>query len=183
VPRVFLGGVDVHPVGEDHNLDPIASGITKVASGSFVSGMADALKETRSSAPHWHRSFLDGTVIPDARTFAVLIEVGEIVVGVAFIAAAVTWLAGGRRLSDGYRTVILVVTMLAALGATFMALNFHLANGANHPWLIPREGFDETIDLDAFLVLIQAVLFFFCCYLLAKSRHQRVAAPLSGPSS
>jgi hypothetical protein len=145
--------------------------------------MADALKETRSSAPHWYRSFLDGTVIPDARTFAVLIEVGEIVVGVAFIAAAVTWLAGGRRLSDGYRTVILVVTMLAALGATFMALNFHLANGANHPWLIPREGFDETIDLDAFLVLIQAVLFFFCCYLLAKSRHQRVAAPLSGPSS
>jgi thiosulfate dehydrogenase [quinone] large subunit len=111
----------------------LASGITKVASGTFVSGMADALKDKSKSAPHWYKSFLDGTVIPNARMFAVLIEVGELIVGVAFIVAAIVWLARWSRPSDRLRMSILVATMLAALGATFMALNFHLASGGNHP--------------------------------------------------
>lgn len=72
-------------------------------------------------------------------------------------------------LSEGLWAAILVVTMLAALGATFMAINFHLASGANHPWLIPKEGFDETIDVDAVLVMFQIVLFTFSGYLLLRT--------------
>jgi hypothetical protein len=69
--------------------------------------------------------------------------------------------------------------MLAALGASFMALNFHLARGGNHPWLIPADGMDETIDVDTVLVLMQTTLFAFAGYVLLRIRSemQVVAAP------
>jgi membrane-bound ClpP family serine protease len=70
-------------------------------------------------------------------------------------------------------SAILVVTMLAALGATLLAVNFHLASGANHPWLIPKEGFDETIDVDTVLIMFQIALIAFSGYLLLKMRRER----------
>src|SRR6266567_776927 len=82
----------------------LASGITKVASGTFVSGMAADLKDKSAGAAHWYRSFLNGTIIPNAHAFAVLIEVGEVIVGVGFIAAAIVWLTRWSRLSDRWRT-------------------------------------------------------------------------------
>ena len=48
--------------------------------------------------------------------------------------------------------------MLASHGGIFMAVNFHLANGAPHPWLIPTDGIDEGIDLDSLLPAMQLVL-------------------------
>lgn len=50
------------------------------------------------------------------------------------------------------------MTALASLGGIFMAVNFHLANGAPHPWLIPKDGFDEGVDLDSLLPAVQLVL-------------------------
>jgi thiosulfate dehydrogenase [quinone] large subunit len=157
----------------------LASGITKIASGNFVSGMAADLKTTADSAPHFYKDFLTGTVIPNARTFAVLIEIGELLVGIALIAGSIVWLARWSRLSDPARMGVLGALMLAALGGIFMAVNFHLAAGGNHPWLIPKEGFDETMDLDAMLVLVQGAYLVFCGYLLVKIRreHQTTAVP------
>jgi thiosulfate dehydrogenase (quinone) large subunit len=160
----------------------LTSGITKVASGDFVSGLGADLKEESGDAAHWYKSFLDGTVIPHARTFAVLIEVGEIAVGAAFIVAAIVWLARWSQLSERARAAILAATMLAALGATFMAINFHLASGANHPWLIPKDGFDEAIDVDAVLVMFQIALFIFSGYLLLRSRRRGYPGPPAGAS-
>jgi uncharacterized membrane protein YphA (DoxX/SURF4 family) len=154
----------------------LASGTTKVASGTFVSGLAGDLKSTSDSAPGFYKDFLHGTVIPNARAFAVLIEIGEVFVGLAFIAGAIVWLTRWARLSDRYRVSLLGVTMLAALAGTFMAINFHLANGGNHPWLIPADGFNETIDVDAVLVFMQAAYFVFCGYLLLKIRTEQKAA-------
>lgn len=154
----------------------LASGITKIASGTFVSGMAADLKDKSAGAAHWYRSFLNGTIIPNAHAFAVLIEVGEIVVGVGFMAAAIVWLTRWSTLSDRWRTTILTTVMLSALGATFMAINFHLANGGNHPWLIPADGFDETIDVDTVLTFIQMAFFVFSGYLLLKIRRQHVTS-------
>ncbi len=162
----------------------LTSGITKVASGDFASGLSADLKEQSSDAAHWYRSFLDGTIIPHGSLFGVLIEVGEIIVGVAFIVAAVIWLARWSRLSDRWRMTILIVTMLAALGATSMAINFHLASGANHPWLIPKEGFDETIDVDTVLIMFQLALVIFSGSVLLKIRgRQRLASASSEPSN
>jgi thiosulfate dehydrogenase (quinone) large subunit len=155
----------------------LASGITKIASGTFVSGLAADLKDGAGSAPHFYKSFLNGTIIPNARAFAVLIEVGEIIVGVGFMVASIVWLARWSRLSDRWRMVILGTVMLSALGATLMAINFHLANGGNHPWLIPADGFDETIDVDSVLAFIQGAFFFFSGYLLLKIRRQHQVSP------
>lgn len=64
-----------------------------------------------------------------------------------------------------------------SVGATFMALNFHLANGGNHPWLIPKDGFNETIDVDAMLVMMQIAFFIFSGYLLLRIRREHKRAP------
>ena len=134
------------------------SGLTKIVRGGFPGGLADDLTEKSEGAPGWYRSFLDGSVIPNASTFGYLIEIGELLVGLALIVAAIVWLARWERLSDGGRIAILAATVLASLGGIFMAINFHLANGAAHPWLIPKDGFDEGVDLDSLLPAVQLVL-------------------------
>ena len=63
-----------------------------------------------------------------------------------------------ERLSYGGRLTVLATTALAAFGGIFMAVNFHVANGAPHPWLVPKSGFDEGVDLDSLLPLVQLVL-------------------------
>lgn len=154
----------------------LASGITKVASGTFVSGLAGELHDKSRETAGWYRSFLDSSIIPNAHTFGVLIEIGEIAVGLTFILAAVVWLTRWARLSDRLRVSLLSAIMAAALAATFMAINFHLANGGNHPWLIPKDGFDETVDVDSVLAMIQLSFTVFCGYLIAKIRHQHRVA-------
>ncbi len=134
------------------------SGLTKVVRGGFPSGLADELREKSEGAAGWYKSFLDGSVIPNASAFGYLIEISELLVGVALIVAAIVWLARWQRLGDGGRFALLGTTIAASLAAIFMAVNFHLANGAPHPWLIPKDGFDEGIDLDSLLPAVQLVL-------------------------
>ena len=133
------------------------SGLTKMYRGGFPSGLAKELTEKSEGAPGWYKSFLDGSIIPNATVFGYLIEIGELLIGIALIVAAVVWLSRWERLPDGGKAIVLAATALASLGAIFMAVNFHLANGASHPWLIPSDGFDEGIDLDSLLPAIQLV--------------------------
>jgi hypothetical protein len=65
--------------------------------------------------------------------------------GVALIAAAVIWMLRWPRLSVSWQTGVLLVTAVASLVGIFMNVNFHLANGGTHPWLIPPSGFDEGL--------------------------------------
>lgn len=134
------------------------SGLTKIVRGGFPAGLAKELTEKSEGAPGWYRSFLDGSIIPNASAFGYLIEIGELVVGLALVAAALVWLTRWERLPDSGRVAVLATTVLASLGAIFMAVNFHLANGAPHPWLIPKSGFDEGVDLDSLLPALQLVL-------------------------
>ncbi len=136
----------------------LMSGLTKIVRGGFPSGLAAELREKSEGASGWYKSFLDGSVIPHASTFGYLIEIGELMVGLALVAAALVWLLRWDRLPNSGRVTVLVATALASLAAIFMAVNFHLANGAPHPWLIPKDGFDEGIDLDSLLPAVQLVL-------------------------
>ena len=150
------------------------SGLTKIYRGGFPSGLAKELTEKSLGAPGWYKSFLDGSIIPNATAFGYLIEIGELLIGAALIAAALVWLFRWERLPQSGQAAILLVTALASLGAVFMAVNFHLANGASHPWLIPTSGFDEGIDLDSLLPAIQLV---FAGVSLRLLRSLRRAAP------
>jgi thiosulfate dehydrogenase (quinone) large subunit len=136
----------------------LVSGLAKIVRGGFPGGLAKELTEKSEGAPGWYRSFLDGSIIPNASAFGYLIEIGELVVGVALIGAGLIWLFRWERLPDIGRIAVLATTVIASLAAIFMAVNFHLANGAPHPWLIPQSGFDEGVDLDSLLPAVQLVL-------------------------
>ena len=134
------------------------SGLTKIVRGGFPSGLASDLADRVKGADGWYRSFIDGSIIPHAVVFGYLIEIGELLVGVGLIAAALVWLTRWQQLPGLGCQAVLVTTILASLAGIFMAVNFHLANGGTHPWLMPKSGFDESVDLDSLLPMIQLVL-------------------------
>ncbi len=158
------------------------SGLTKVVDGGFPSGLAKELRGDAAGDSHWYASFLRGSVIPNATAFGYLIEIGELLIGIGLIAAAAVWLFRWDRLPDRGRVAILAVTALSALGGIAMAINFHLAAGAPHPWLIPKSGFDESVDLDSLLPMLQLVLIGvsagLLCALRRKPRASTVLAPV-----
>jgi hypothetical protein len=81
------------------------SGLTKFVHGGFPSGLANELREKSADAPNWYRSFLDGLIIPYASAFGYLIEIGELLVGLALIVAALVWPVADpqERLRRGHR--------------------------------------------------------------------------------
>lgn len=149
----------------------LMSGLTKVVRGGFPSGLADELTDKSKGAAGWYTDFLDSTVIPNAKLFAYLIMVGEMLIGVVLIAAAAAWLWRWERLNHGGRLAVLAGTALASIAAIFMNVNFHVANGSSHPWLIPADGFDEGVDMDSLLPLLEIVLLVVSATLLRRLRR------------
>ena len=136
----------------------LISGVAKFVRGGFPSGLADELLEKSEGVPAWYSSLMQSAFIPNAVAFGYLIEITEVLAGVALIAGPLIWLFAWERTSDRVRYAVLFLTAAAAIGATFLAINLHLANGASHPWLIPGDAFDEGIDLDSVLPAIQIVI-------------------------
>ena len=147
------------------------SGLTKIVRGDFPSGLADELTEKSDEVAGWYRTFLDETVIPSGSVFGYLIETGELVIGVVLLVAGLVWLLRWERLTSAGRKAVLFATMLAAFGGIFMNVNFHLANGSAHPWLIPMDGFDEGVDLDSLMPAIELVLIGVSAGLLVSLRQ------------
>lgn len=154
----------------------LMSGLTKVVRGGFPSGLADELQEKSEGAASWYSSFLDSVVIPNGSLFGVLIIVGELAVGVALIAAAALWAFRWEKLGSQGRTALLAATITAGIGGILMNLNFHLANGSAHPWLIPGDGFDEGVDLDSFMPAVQLVLVIVAASVWRTMRQRTLAA-------
>ena len=134
------------------------SGLTKIVRGGFPSGLAAELRDKSAGAPSWYRSFLDGSVIPHGITWGYAIEITELAIGVALIATAAIWFFRWEALRDSGRRMVLLAVAASAVAGILMNVNFHLANGAPHPWLIPKSGFDEGVDLDSLMPFIQLVL-------------------------
>ena len=153
----------------------LMSGLTKVIKGGFPSGLEDELIEKSEGAGGWYRSFLDGTVIPNAEIFGWLIMLGEFVVGAALIGAAIVWFLRWERLRYRGKVTLLTITALASFAAILMNLNFHLANGSAHPWLIPDDGFDEGVDLDSIMPLLQLVLMAVSAKLFLALRREKLS--------
>ena len=134
------------------------SGLTKIVRGGFPAGLAGELRDKSQGAAGWYKSFLDGAVIPHGSAWGYAIELGELAIGLALVAAALVWLFRWEQTSARGRSYVFLTIALASLGAVFMAVNFHLANGAPHPWLIPKDGFDEGVDLDSLLPVMQLII-------------------------
>jgi len=136
----------------------LVSGVAKLVRGGFPSGLADELLTKSVGAPAWYGSLMKSAFIPYAEVFGYLIEITEVLAGVALLVGPFIWLCRWDRVSDRTRATVLFFTAVAAVGGTLLAINFHLANGGSHPWLIPESGFDEGIDLDSVLPAIQIVI-------------------------
>lgn len=172
--RLALKGFIV--VGAFIGYEWFMSGLTKIVRGGFPSGLAAELRDKSKGTVGWYKSFLDGTVIPNGRAFGVLIEFGELAIGVALIGAAIALLFRWQRLSYREELTVWAAIALAALGAIFMNVNFHLANASPHPWLIPKDGFDEGVDMDSLLPLIEIVFLVVSTKLLVALRRAHAAA-------
>ena len=136
----------------------LVSGVTKLWRGGFATGLAGELRDKSKGVPGWYKGFLNDVVIPHGWAVGWIVLVAEILVGLGLMAGAIVWLTRWSRLSVTARQVLVVVVTIAAVGAIAMNVAFHLANGAPHPWLIPKEGFDEGVDLDSLMPLVEAVL-------------------------
>lgn len=148
----------------------LMSGAAKLVRGGFASGLEDELREKSAGVAGWYQSFIDSVVLPNARLFGYLIEVAELMVGATLLLVAIVWIWRGDRLSTRARRPLLIAILVAASSAVVMNANFHFANGSAHPWLIPEDGFDEGVDLDSLMPLIEIVLIVFAARLLALSR-------------
>ena len=136
----------------------LVSGVTKLWRGGFATGLAGELRDKSKGVPAWYKGFLNNVVIPHGWAVGWIILVAEILVGVGLMAGAIVWLTRWSRMSVTARQTLVAFVTVAAIGAIVMNVSFHLANGAPHPWLIPKEGFDEGVDLDSLMPLVETVL-------------------------
>ncbi|MEP6987490.1 MAG: hypothetical protein ABI970_17935, partial [Chloroflexota bacterium] len=156
------------------------SGLVKVVRGDFPSGLAAELTEKMQGAVAWYANFLNAVVIPNGSVFGYVIMISELLAGVALIGGALLWLFRWGRLPLNVRKLVLLVIIIAGLGSIFLLINLHLANGSAHPWVLPKSGFDEGVDLDSLLPAVQAVIVGVSVIYLARLRRvQALAAPAS----
>jgi hypothetical protein len=153
------------------------SGLVKIIRGDFPSGLALEIAKKLPETAAWYRRFLESAVVPNAATFGYAIEIAEILAGVVLIVGPVIWLVGWARISDRMRRAILFFAAVAAIGGAFLAINLHLFNAASHPWLIPKSGFDEGIDLDSVLPAVQLVIAWISLTLFRRLGREPVGDP------
>lgn len=156
------------------------SGLTKIVRGGFPAGLADELGDKSVGATGWFRPVIDNVLIPNGRTVGYLTEIGELLVGLALIGAAAAFIFAPDRLGRRARGALFGLTALSALLALVMNVSFHLANGSAHPWLIPLDGFDEGVDLDSLMPLIELTIVVVSVMALRRLRAVGSASPRPG---
>lgn len=149
------------------------SGLTKIARGGFPAGLADELREKSEGAPGWYRTVIDDVLIPNGRTAGYLTEIGELLIGLVLVGAAAAFIFAPDRMSRATQEALFGLTALSAFLALVMNVNFHLANGSAHPWLIPADGFDEGVDLDSLMPFIEITIIVFSLMALGRLRAAR----------
>jgi hypothetical protein len=130
----------------------------KIVRGGFVSGLGADLQDRVQAAPGWYQSFADNVVIPNARTFAFTIIIGELFVGLGLMVAGIIWLWRWNRITTKGRIALAAVSAAAALAGMAMNVNYHIASGSSNPWRIPTEVFDEGVDLNSILPMIELTI-------------------------
>jgi thiosulfate dehydrogenase [quinone] large subunit len=133
----------------------LVSGLTKLVRGGFPQGLADELRDMSQGAPGWYRHFLDSVVVPHAQLFGYAIEVAEVVVGGILIGTAVAVLIGRVAVSSrllGWSAIA------ASVAAVVMVADFELANGGGFGLSLPKDPFDEGVNLDTLLTGLQLAI-------------------------
>ena len=105
----------------------IKAGWEKITDSAYLSSMAGTLGAFAAKNPTgWYKSFLTGVGIPNAHTFGVLAEWGELLVGIALIGAAALYLI--KLPSFGHISVT-SIGFISLVVAFFMSANYWFAAG------------------------------------------------------
>lgn len=160
----------------------LMSGLAKVIAGDFASGLAGTLSDQTKDMSGPYKSFIDGVVIPNGQTFGYLVMAGELTLGIALIGAALLWLVRWSQMSFEGRQLVLGLIVLSGVVAIFMNVNFHIAGGANHPWLIAADPNGEGVDLDSLMPIIQVIISGVAFTFLRRLRSTRTAPEQRTPS-
>lgn len=159
----------------------LMSGLAKVLAGDFVSSLASTLSDQTKDMSGLYKSFIDSVVIPNGQIFGYMVMVGELALGVVLIGAALLWITRWSEMSHAGRQVVLGLIVMAGFVAIFMNVNFHIAGGASHPWLIAADPNGEGVDLDSLMPIIQVIISAVAFTLLRRLRAMRIA-PVSQPA-
>lgn len=113
-------------------------GIEKLLNPDFPGQFAQSLEAGGfvSQAPPFFRSFMEGTVVPNAELFAQLVRLGELSVGVALILG--------------------LLTNFAAIGSIFLSINILLSQGGVR--LGSGLGSPEFMNVNVLVALISLVI-------------------------
>ncbi|HKV85092.1 MAG TPA: hypothetical protein VJN88_11080 [Ktedonobacterales bacterium] len=149
----------------------LVSGVNKVASGTFPSGLAATLSDGVKSNPNgWYVAFLRTVVLPHSVAFGYLIEVVEVLAGLALLAGALVLLGGIRRRGEPqYRLAVAQVTAaaVASLACIALCVNFHFFMGDGVlPGVSAANAFSEGVDLDTLMPPLALVILVFNLYAL-----------------
>jgi hypothetical protein len=149
----------------------LVSGVNKVASGSFPNGLAATLSDGVKSNPNgWYVAFLRAVVLPHSVAFGYIIEVVEVLAGLALLAGAVTLLGGLHRQGEPrYRLAVTQVAAaaIAALACMILCVNFHFFMGDGVlPGVSASYAFNEGVDLDTLMPPLALVVLVFNLYAL-----------------
>lgn len=135
------------------------SGIAKfIMPGGFPASLPGELGEIIENAPAWYANLLSGFVLPQAILFGYVIEIAELLIGIAFLFGPLIWFFVWNRTPDLIKSALFSLTAAAAIGGFFMAANFHFAMGYAHPWLLPTSGLDESVDFDSMVAAMQILI-------------------------
>ena len=152
------------------------SGLAKVLAGDFASALAATLSDQTKDQTGAYKSFVDGVVIPNGQLFGYLVIFGELALGIVLISAALLWATRWSQMGLTARKIVLGLIVLSGVVAIFMNINFHLAGGANHPWLLAADPNGEGVDLDSLMPIIQTIISGVAFVFLRRLRSARPAA-------
>jgi thiosulfate dehydrogenase [quinone] large subunit len=132
----------------------LLSGLDKVLSAKYLVGLTDALATSIRENPNsWWVAFIQQQVLPHAWAWALLVEIGELLVALGFFAGALLWICGRFPVARWTRRLNVGV-LLALCGAVLMTTNYYLMAGHGLPGLNPADPFDEGLSLDGVLTAI-----------------------------
>ena len=152
----------------------LVSGANKVLSGSFPAGLAATLDDGIKSNPNgWYVSVLQNVILPHSVFFGYIIEITEVLAGLALLSGALVLIGGIRRRGEPqYRLAVaqIVAASLAALACAFLCINFHFYMGDGIlPGINRGNPFNEGVDLDTLMPPLALLILTFNLFVLSDA--------------
>jgi thiosulfate dehydrogenase [quinone] large subunit len=153
----------------------MVSALNKMLDPRFAAGLAPQLRQSLHGNPnHWYSAILNNLVVPHARVYATLIEIGEFLVGLGFLVGAMLWLS--RRLAASAWARPLTLAVMAAVAASaLLTANYYLNGGETLPGLNPGNPYNEGLSIDGLLTLVALGLLVAYGLTLCRPAHPAAA--------